>query len=191
LGEFEQIKAPIREEIDAWWNRMPRALPEYCAVVSALKPILFNMAPKIVAIDGPNGVGKTTLGRYLSYMFSSSLIETDVFSKRPGFEYDLEQIRKLIDRRVKRGRPVFVEGVTILQIFDSISIKPDFHIYWENVHRSDSAVDRVDRLGVVLRRYCGKYNPRKCANLAIAASIDISAILPSLPDEPAPDCQQQ
>ena len=170
---------------------MPRALPEYCAIVSALKPILFNMAPKIVAIDGPNGAGKTTLGRYLSYVFNSSLIETDLFSKRPGFEYDLEQIRKLIDRRVEGGRPVFVEGVTILKIFDSISIEPGFHIYWENVHQSDSAIDRVDRLGVVLRRYCRKYNPRGRANLAIAATIDLSAVLPSLPDEPAHDCQQQ
>lgn len=124
-------------------------------------------------------------------MFNSSLIETDLFSRRRRFEYDLEQIWKLIYRRVEGGRPVFVEGVTILKIFDSISIEPDFHIYWENVHQSDSAVDRVDRLGVLLRRYCRKYNPRGRANFAIAASIDISAVLPSSPDEPVPDCQQQ
>jgi ABC-type glutathione transport system ATPase component len=184
LEEFEQVKAPTREEIETWWNQMPRALPEYSAVVSALKPILFNMASKIVAIDGPNGAGKTTLGRYLSYVFNSSLIETDLFSIRPGFEYDLEQIRKLIVRRKKGNHTVFVEGVTILQIFDSITIKPDFHIYWENAHQSDRIVDRADRLGVALRRYCRKYNPRESANLVIAASIDRSAVLSCLRDEP-------
>jgi hypothetical protein len=170
-------RPPKSDEIENWWKKMPGEIPEYGQVVEALKPVLYNLPPKIVAIDGPNGVGKTTLGRYLSYMFSSSLIETDLFSIRPGFEYDLVQIKKLVDRRVKRQKcPVFVEGVTILHIFDSIAIKPDFHIYWENAHQSDRTVHRADRLGVALRRYCRKYNPRKSANLAIAASIDMSSV---------------
>ena len=163
---------------------MPGLISEYEIVVSKLKPILYQLPPKIIAIDGPNGVGKTKLGRYLSYVFNSSLIETDLFSTRPGFEYDYDQIKKIIDKKLTRNRPVFVEGVTVLQILDLVGVQSDYHIYWENVHHSDSSIDRADRLGVALRRYCKKYKPVQSADLAISASIDISAVLPDLQSKP-------
>ena len=161
--------------VESWWRSMPKVIPEYEVVVSALKPVLYQLPPKLIAIDGPNGVGKTKLGRYLSSTFNSSLVETDLFSTRPGFEYDYNCLKEIISRRLERGRPIFVEGVTVLQILDTISIDPDFHIYWKNTHPSDKNLDRVGRLGVALRRYCRKYEPLRKADLVISASIDISA----------------
>ena len=163
---------------------MPNVIPEYEGVVSRLKPILYQLPPKVVAIDGPNGVGKTKLGRYLSCVFNSSLIETDLFSVRPGFEYDYGQLKKIIGRRLNRQSPVFVEGVTVLQILELVGVQPDYHIYWENAHPSDGSIDRADRLGVALRRYCRKYKPLQIADLVISASIDISPVLLDLQNEP-------
>ena len=153
---------------------MPGLISEYEDVVSKLKPILYQLPPRIIAIDGPNGAGKTKLGRYLAFIFNSPLFETDLFSDRPGFEYDYGELKKLITKRLERNHPIFIEGVTILQILDAISIKPDYHIYWQNVHPSDGIVDRADRLGVALRRYCRKYKPLQNADLVISASIDRS-----------------
>ena len=184
LEKSKQGKIPTVEEVNTWWSQMPCLIPEYEIVVSKLKPILYQLPPKIIAIDGPNGVGKTKLGRYLSCVFNSSLIETDLFSARPGFEHDYDQIKKIINKRLTRNRPVFVEGVTVLQILDLVGVKPDYHIYWENVHHSDSSIDRADRLGVALRRYCEKYKPKQNADLAIAASIDICPVLSGLQSKP-------
>ena len=53
--------------------------PEYARALSYLEPILLGLPPKVVAIDGAHGVGKTTLGRFLAWRFNISLIETDLF----------------------------------------------------------------------------------------------------------------
>jgi cytidylate kinase len=47
--------------------------------VEALTPIMRGLPGVIVTIDGRDGVGKTTLGRYLAWYFNVTLIETDLF----------------------------------------------------------------------------------------------------------------
>lgn len=179
---------PTAKEVNEWWRQMPGVISRYGDVVSKLKPVLCQRPSKVVVIDGLNGVGKTNLGRYLSFVFNSSLIETDLFSTRPGFEYDYVQFKKIIEKLLTLIRHVFVEGVTVLQILGSVDVQPDYHIYWKNVHPSDSSYDRADRLGVALRRYCRKYKPMQSADLVISASIDrtvdISSVLFDLQNEP-------
>jgi hypothetical protein len=175
------IVSTISDEMNSWWLSMPKPLPEYESVVSALIPELYNLPPKIIAIDGLNGTGKTTLARYLACKFNCTLLETDLFMNVGGLDYRYDHMAQIISRRIcsenpEFGRPIIVEGVTILQILDCMNLKADFHIYWNNGHDSDRAYDRADRLGVILRRYCKKYNPQQKANLTITSNIDISPI---------------
>ena len=58
---------------------MPTVLPAYAEVVDALTPVMRGLPGVIVTIDGRDGVGKTTLGRYLAWHFNVTLIETDLF----------------------------------------------------------------------------------------------------------------
>ncbi len=104
--------------------------PEYCSVLKALQPVLFGLPPVIVAIDGRAGVGKTTLGRFLSWRFNVSLLESDLFLvKNQGkFSYRNEDVRGVIQSRLSGDRPIIVEGVVSLSLLATISFTPAFHI---------------------------------------------------------------
>lgn len=105
--------------------------PEYADALNELEPILFNLPPKVVAIDGKPGVGKTTLGRFLAWRFNISLIETDLYLHRNQglYIYREEEIKGVINSRKQSGLPVIVEGIVALRLLDNLNATPDFHIH--------------------------------------------------------------
>ena len=113
---------------------MPTVFPVYNQVVEALTPILRERPGIIVTIDGRDGVGKTTLGRYLAWHFNVTLVETDLFLI-PAEDYLIhldDQVNRIIERRVTTPRPVIVEGISILQLMRRIHRTPRFAIYVSN-----------------------------------------------------------
>jgi len=114
---------------------MLRPLPEYELVEKTLIPVLYGLPPKIVAIDGMNGTGKTTLARFLAHRFNCTLLETDLFISTPAVDYRFEEMGKIIARRITQTKkPIFVEGVAVLRTLSKMAIEPDFHIYWDNIN---------------------------------------------------------
>ncbi len=94
----------------------------------------------IVTIDGRDGVGKTTLGRYLAWYFNVTLIETDLFLI-PARDYLIhldDQVNRIIERRITWPRPVIVEGISMLQLMKRINRVPNFAIYVTNLQHSGS-----------------------------------------------------
>jgi ABC-type phosphate/phosphonate transport system ATPase subunit len=57
----------------------PEEYGVYVPVDEALATLLCGLPGKLVAIDGRDGSGKTTLGRYLAWRFNVTLIESDLF----------------------------------------------------------------------------------------------------------------
>src|SRR5215471_19511940 len=119
---------------------MAAILPSYLQVVDALTPVMRGLPGVIITIDGRDGVGKTTLGRYLAWHFNVTLIETDLFLI-PAKDYLIhldDQINRIIERRVTTPLPVIVEGVSILQLMRRINRVPAFRIYVTNPQRWSS-----------------------------------------------------
>ena len=113
--------------------------PEFFQVAQRLEPDLENRPGKLIAIDGRDGVGKTSLGRFLACYFSVSLVETDLFlRRRPRLTYCKSHIQRIIDARLAKPRPVIVEGILVLKTLQSISRKPDILIYVTNTSFSGS-----------------------------------------------------
>ena len=75
---------------------------DYRLITEKLDDYLFNLPKKVIAIDGLDGAGKTTLGRFLACRYNISLIETDLFikSKDENLAYDEENISRIIHKRL-------------------------------------------------------------------------------------------
>jgi uridine kinase len=150
---------------------VPKILPPYLQVVTALTPVLRRSHGSIVTIDGRDGVGKTTLGRYLAWHFSMSLIETDLFliPARDHLIHLDDQINRIIERRISSQLPVIVEGISMLQLMKRIHRTPDFSIYVTNPRRvSDKAMERR------LSAYEAAFSPAAIANIVVKVDTDAS-----------------
>ena len=150
---------------------MPRILPSYLQVVTALTPVVRKAHGIIVTIDGRDGVGKTTLGRYLAWHFSMSLIETDLFliPARDHLIHLDDQVNRIIERRVSSKLPVIVEGISILQLMKRIHRVSDFSIYVTNPRRpNDKAMDRR------LTAYETAFSPSTIANIVVKVETDVA-----------------
>jgi len=118
----------------------------------------------IVTIDGRDGAGKTTLGRYLAWHFNVTLIETDLFLI-PAQDYVIhldDQINRIIERRISTSRSVIVEGVSILQLMKRIHRVPDFSIYVVSPQRPSSSL-----LEQRLSAYEAAFAPSAKANIVV------------------------
>ena len=142
----------------------PTILPCYLQVVDLLRPIMQGLPSAIVSIDGRDGVGKTTLGRYLAWHFNVTLIETDLFliPTRDYVVYLDDQINRIIERRVTSPLPVIVEGVAILQLMTRINRIPDFSMYLTNPRQSSSPI--MERQ---LSAYEAAFSPATKANVVV------------------------
>jgi len=144
---------------------MPLVLAGYDEVVSVLTPVLDGLPPRVVGIDGRDGVGKTTLGRYLAWHFNITLIETDLFLKRHRgrLEYRDDEIARLIRARLEATRPVVVEGVCLLQLLGRLGVAPDFTVYV----RAKQEEDDGRTLAFDLPSYERDFIPDGKANLVV------------------------
>ncbi|MCP1765029.1 hypothetical protein [Bradyrhizobium japonicum] len=138
---------------------------EYAPVVEALAPVLHNLPPRIIAIDGRPYSGKTTLGRFLSWWFNISLIETDLFlfEGEGRYRYREEEVARIIDARMSTDRPVIIEGVTVLRQLAAINRAADFLIYVENA----SAPTLQREYEVQFKDYEAEFKPRQRAGFTL------------------------
>lgn len=143
---------------------MPTVLPAYLKVVEAMTPAMRGLPGVIATIDGRDGVGKTTLGRYLAWHFNVTLIETDLFLI-PAQDYFIhldDQINRIIERRITSPRPVIVEGISMLQLMKRIHRVPDFSIYVTN--RGHAGSKLLERR---LAAYEAAFAPFATANVVV------------------------
>jgi adenylate kinase family enzyme len=136
-------------------------------VALKLAPLLENLPPRLIAIDGRMGAGKSTLGRFLSWYFNVTLVETDPYLVRDGtFARHTEEISRIVSFRLEeKERPVLIEGVGMRELLEQLQRSADAHVYVENKTSpyQSSAMELA---------YETKYGPRQAADILAKVAHD-------------------
>jgi uridine kinase len=146
-----------------------REPPEYAQLVQALTPVLHNLPGKIVSVDGRPGVGKTTLGRFLAWRFNVTLVETDLFliERQGRLVYREDEIARIIEKRLRKPRPVIVDGAAVLRLLASIRQRSDFAVYVTHPDAPESHGTLADDLAA----YDAEFSPRERADCVVALGV--------------------
>ncbi len=147
---------------------MPVILEAYGNAVIGLAPLLKGLHARLVAIDGRDGSGKTTLGRYLAWHFNCTLLETDLFLV-PGQgnpKYRNDDLARIISGRLNDDSPIIVESVLALDLFDSLGMQRD---YW--LHITNTKHGGCEALMTKYIEYETRRKPTECADTAITVSV--------------------
>lgn len=146
----------------------PKEHPAYALAVEPLSCLLYDLPGKLIAIDGREGCGKTTLGRYLAWRFNSSLIETDLFliDGMNRLVHRQDEIKRIVEKRLAAPLPVFIEGVAMLRLLEGIGQRPDFVIYISNANYSGSRT-----LAEELAQYDANFRPRERADVIVELDV--------------------
>ncbi len=91
--------------------------------------------PTILGIDGKDGSGKSTLARKLATALNMTCIHIDSFIKSKNCDsyitaLDLEKI----DCHIQESKyPIIIEGICLLEILQTLKLKPDIYIYVKKI----------------------------------------------------------
>jgi len=89
----------------------------------------------LIALDGADGSGKTTIANLLSSRFNLKHIELDddryLITNQGGYvdyiRYEL--LKEDLDKLKSKGQISIIEGICVLEILNRIKILPSLHIY--------------------------------------------------------------
>jgi ATPase family protein associated with various cellular activities (AAA) len=91
------------------------------------KGIRPDRRPLLIGIDGPDGVGKSSLASWLCWQLEMPSIHLDLYlvpDSKPQ-QWRTNDLERVIQTRIDKSKPVIVEGVLLLDALDKIGRPPD------------------------------------------------------------------
>ena len=126
----------VRQELETRMT-IKSPLPESVALLEKVHECLGpNRLPLLIAIDGADGVGKSSLASWLAWQLGAPAVYLDLYVIRDSnpLRWRTDELRRIVNRRlVDHAAPLVVEGIMVLAALDAIDRKPNFLIYLEGL----------------------------------------------------------
>jgi adenylate kinase family enzyme len=98
-------------------------------IKQALTP---NRLPLLIAIDGADGVGKSSLASWLAWQLGMPAIQLDLYLiNLEPIQWLTSDLGRAVSRRIDHKCPLIVDGVLVFDALDQIGRKADFLAYVE------------------------------------------------------------
>jgi hypothetical protein len=126
LGLYAGRIPPVRATDMIIKSPLPGSETLLRKVQEALGP---DRLPLLIAIDGADGIGKSSLASWLAWQLGAPAIYLDLYVIRGSnpLRWRSDELQSIIHTRlVEQASPLVVEGVLILDALGAIGRKPDF-----------------------------------------------------------------
>lgn len=91
-----------------------------------------NRSPRLIAIDGADGVGKSSLASWLAWQLGAPAIHLDLYlikDSDPLF-WRIRDLQRIVKTRLdEHACPLIVEGIMVLEALAEIGREADFLVY--------------------------------------------------------------
>jgi hypothetical protein len=126
---------------------LPGSIELLGKVLARLRP---ERLPLLIAIDGVDGLGKSSLASWLAWQIGAPSIHLDLYLIQDSdpLRWRSDDLARVISARLDRKRPVVVEGIMILEALQSIGRSADFLAYLEG----EGGLSLADRLAAYRAR---------------------------------------
>jgi uridine kinase len=125
--------------------------------------------PLLIAIDGADGVGKSSLASWLAWQLGAPSVHMDLYLVRDSdpLRWRTHELQRIvITRLVEHAQPLVVEGILILDALDKIGRKSDFLIYVDG--------EGCHSLSSRLAAYRAQYRPEQQAQFHLKGFADLT-----------------
>jgi hypothetical protein len=86
--------------------------------------------PLLIAIDGADGCGKSSLASWLAWQLGMPAIQLDLYlSELHPMQWLAVELARVVNHRINNKRPMIVDGVCALDVVDQIDRKADFLVF--------------------------------------------------------------
>jgi uridine kinase len=115
---------------------LPRSEELLAHIKRALTP---NRLPLLIAIDGADGCGKSSLASWLAWQLGMPTVHLDLFMTATApAEWRKDDLGRAISHRLDRERPVIVEGILVLDAIEQVRRTQGFLVFVRGKGRSGS-----------------------------------------------------
>jgi hypothetical protein len=120
---------------------LPRSNDLLDRIKEALTP---NRLPLLIAIDGADCSGKSSLASWLAWQLGMPAVQLDLYltGLRP-IEWLVDDLARVVARRLDRDRPLILDGVLILDALDQIGRAPSFLVFVSGGHERSSLAPQI------------------------------------------------
>jgi hypothetical protein len=132
-------------------------------VCQALTP---NRLPLLIAIDGADDCGKSSLASWLAWQLGMPPVQLDLYltSLHP-IKWLETELARVVAHRLDHGRPIIIDGVCILDALGNIGRKADFLIFVTGGNETSSLAPQVTA-------YRSRRRPDEVANFKIDGYVE-------------------